>query len=166
MLKTAEDLLFLSAFFFFPAETPERSCRSGRCTRLRWERRVNVGKDGGMRRKEEKQSKNKSTLLQRFSGRERLPPRLITRSSGEEASRLRGVSGVSGHANLGGQASYPETVKAGTFGSASHLCRPLGVIYAAFHTVGPLTDASANYRGSRNRDSGAAPVDPSVLPDN
>lgn len=30
----------------------------------------------------------------------------------------------------------------------------------AFHTVG------ANYRGSRNQDSGAAPVDPSVVPDN
>lgn len=108
MLKTAEDLLFLSAFFFsiFPAETPKRSCR---CTRLRWERRVNVGKDEGMMRKEEKKSKNKSTLLQRFSGRERLPPRLITCSSREEASRLRGVSGVSGHANPEGQASYPET---------------------------------------------------------
>lgn len=119
-----------------------------------------------MRRKEEKKSKNKSTLLQRFSGRKRLPPRLITCSSGEEASRLRGVSGVSRHANPEEQASYPETVKAETFGSASHLCCPRGVVYAAFHTVGLLTDASADYRSSRNRYSGAVPVDPSMVPDN
>lgn len=77
--------------------------------RLRWEQRVNVGKDEGMMRKEEKMSKNKSTLLQQFSGRERLPPRLITCSRREEASRLPGISGVSGHANPEGQATYPET---------------------------------------------------------
>lgn len=58
------------------------------------------------------------------------------------------------------------SVKAETFGSASHLRRPCGVVYAAFQMVGPLTDASANLWGSRNRDSGAAPVDPSVVPDN
>lgn len=60
MLETAGDLLFLSI--------RERSGRRRRRARLRWEPRVNVGKDGGMRRKEDRCLKIKAhAAIQTFT---------------------------------------------------------------------------------------------------
>lgn len=58
MPKTAGGLLFGR----FPTVMRERSCSKSRCARVRWERRVNVGKDEGVMRKEEKCLKIKAHL--------------------------------------------------------------------------------------------------------
>lgn len=89
-------------------------------------------------------SKNKSALLQRFSGRERVSRGLIKCNSTEEASGLHGFSGL-GNGTVTPRTGYLpgnvtlSAVKAETFGSTSHLRRPCGVVYAraaaAFHTL-------------------------------